>query len=43
MDATELTGDWDYRTLPPNVALGAGCFLERKESFKLFRSTRDLG
>lgn len=39
----ELTGDWDYRTLPPNVVVGAGCFLERKDSFKRFRSTREPG
>src|SRR5262245_26178291 len=39
----ELTGDWDYRTLPPNVVVGARCFLERKDSFKRFRSTREPG
>ena len=43
MDIDELTGSWDYRTLPPNVAAGAGCFLERKDSFKRFRSTRQPG
>jgi acetyltransferase-like isoleucine patch superfamily enzyme len=43
VDVNELTGDWDYRTLPPNVAVGAGCFLERKDSFKRFRSTRAPG
>jgi acetyltransferase-like isoleucine patch superfamily enzyme len=40
VDASELTGTWDYRTLPANVVLGAGCFLERKASFDRFRSTR---
>ncbi|HJZ58103.1 MAG TPA: acyltransferase [Gemmataceae bacterium] len=40
---SELTGNWDYRTLPPNVVVGEGCFLERKDSFKRFRSTREPG
>ncbi len=39
----ELTGDWDYSTLPPNVRIGEGCYLERKESFARFRSVRDPG
>lgn len=39
----EITGDWDYRTLPANVKLGPGCFIERKESFRRFRSRRDPG
>ena len=38
-----LTGDWDYSTLPPNVRLGRDCFLERKDSFELYRSTRETG
>lgn len=38
-----ITGRWDYRTLPGNVRLGAGCFLERRESFRRFRSTRADG
>lgn len=40
---SELVGTWDYRTLPANVVLGAGCFLERKSSFDRFRSTRTPG
>lgn len=39
----ELTGDWDYTTLPKNIRLGEGCWLERKGSFVRFRSTRDPG
>jgi len=39
----EITGEWDYRTLPPNVKVGQGCLLERKDSFASFRSTRDPG
>ena len=38
-----ITGGWDHATLPTNIRVGADCFLERKESFKLFRSTRDPG
>ena len=43
MDLNEITGNWDYSTLPANVTLGARCFIERKESFKRFRSTRHPG
>ena len=39
----EIIGDWDYSTLPPNVALGRHCFIERKESFARFRSTQQPG
>jgi len=38
-----MTGEWDYSLLPKNVQLGAGCYLERKESFKRFRSAREPG
>lgn len=43
MDIREITGTWDYASLPRNVELGAGCFIERKESFRRFRSTREPG
>jgi acetyltransferase-like isoleucine patch superfamily enzyme len=43
VDARAWTGDWDYRELPPNVVVGAGCYLERKASFDRFRSTREPG
>jgi acetyltransferase-like isoleucine patch superfamily enzyme len=43
MSIAQITGRWDYRTLPANVRLGEGCFLERKDSFKRYRSTRDPG
>ena len=36
MDVAEITGAWDYATLPANVSVGRGCFLERKESFRRF-------
>ena len=43
MNVDEFTGAWDYGTLPPNVRLGPGCFLERRASFARFRSARDPG
>lgn len=43
MDIGEITGDWDYRSLPPNVRIGAGCFIERKASFARFRSEQPIG
>ena len=46
MDENELraiTGAWDHATLPKNVRVGSRCLLERKDSFALFRSTRDPG
>src|SRR5690242_12128496 len=43
MDVAEITGAWNYSTLPANVRLGAGCFLERKDSFRRFRSSCDPG
>jgi acetyltransferase-like isoleucine patch superfamily enzyme len=43
MDAADVTGDWDYRTLPANVRIGEGCYLERRGSFGRFRSSRDPG
>ncbi|HMP81816.1 MAG TPA: acyltransferase [Verrucomicrobiota bacterium] len=38
-----ITGGWDYAALPKNVRVGADCFLERRDSFKRFRSTREPG
>jgi acetyltransferase-like isoleucine patch superfamily enzyme len=43
VDESALVGTWDYATLPTNVVLGAGCFLERQASFNRFRSTREPG
>ena len=43
MDSKEITGHWDYGSLPANVQLGTGCFIERKDSFRRFRSTRQPG
>lgn len=43
MSIEEITGTWDYLTLPPNIRVGKDCFLERKESFSRFRSTQKTG
>ena len=39
----DITGGWDHACLPHNVHVGEGCWLERKDSFKRFRSTREPG
>lgn len=39
----DILGRWDYTTLGPTVRIGKGCFLERKDSFSTYRSTRDPG
>jgi acetyltransferase-like isoleucine patch superfamily enzyme len=38
-----ITGGWDHAALPKNIRVGADCFLERRDSFKRFRSTREPG
>lgn len=38
-----IEGNWDYSTLPANVRVGPGCWIERKQSFDRYRSTRDPG
>ena len=43
MSFEAITGAWDYAALPPNVHIGKGCFLERKDSFERFRSARNPG
>ena len=42
-DVRTVTGEWDYGTLPANVRLGRGCWIERPQSFERFRSTVDPG
>src|SRR5215469_2669304 len=39
----EITGTWDYSSIPANVRLGRDCYIERKQSFASFRSQRDPG
>lgn len=43
MDIKDITGDWDYRTLPKNIVVGKDCWLERKDSFGRFRSLKEPG
>ena len=43
MEISEITGNWDYSTLPKNIIIGKGCWFERKESFARFRSVRTPG
>lgn len=43
MDPSELDGSWDYSTLPPNVRLGEGCFLQSPKSFRRYWSEEDPG
>lgn len=42
-DVGDITGAWDYGSLPANVRIGAGCYIERRDAFERFRSTRDPG
>lgn len=42
-DIADVTGRWDYSTLPTNVELGEGCYLERSDAFARYRSTRNPG
>ena len=39
----ELTGNWDYATLPATIALGEGCWVERRDCFKACRTTQRPG
>ena len=43
MDIKDITGDWDYRTLPKNIQIGKDCWFERKDSFGRFRSVQEQG
>ena len=38
-----ITGGWENASLPKNIRVGADCFLERRDSFKRFRSAREPG
>jgi acetyltransferase-like isoleucine patch superfamily enzyme len=42
-DFEALTGGWARETLPRNIRVGVECHLERRDSFKRFRSTREPG
>ena len=36
-----ITGTWDYDTLPPNIRLGADCWIEAEHCFRRCRSQQD--
>lgn len=42
-DKRLVTGEWDYQSLPDNVAIGDDCWLERQDSFARFRSVQQPG
>ncbi len=42
-DIREMNGSWDHGVLPANVRLGRNCFIERRDAFDHFRSTREIG
>jgi UDP-3-O-[3-hydroxymyristoyl] glucosamine N-acyltransferase len=42
-DVRQVTGEWDYGTLPANVHIGRDCWIERPQSFERFRSARSPG
>jgi acetyltransferase-like isoleucine patch superfamily enzyme len=41
--ASDYDGTWDLATLPDNIRIGAGCWIESRDSFARFRTTRDPG
>ena len=42
-EVSAYTGGWDHADLPANVRVGRDCFIERREAFVRFFSTRDPG
>lgn len=38
-----ITGRWNYTELPANVKIGTDCYLERRDSFKRYRSSQSVG
>jgi acetyltransferase-like isoleucine patch superfamily enzyme len=42
-DDRNITGEWDYRSLPSNVRIGSDCWIERQDSFSRFRSEQQPG
>jgi acetyltransferase-like isoleucine patch superfamily enzyme len=43
VDERDITGQWNYATLPATVSIGRDCWLERRDSFSRYRSEQDLG
>lgn len=42
-EVKKITGAWDYGSLPSTITIGNDCYLERKESFRRYRSKREPG
>ena len=42
-DLNDVTGEWDYSSLPTNVRVGDECFIERRDSFARYRSEQPIG
>lgn len=42
-NVNEITGNWDYGSLPSNVQCGSDCWFENKECFGRYRSVREPG
>jgi len=42
-DERDITGEWDYGSLPTNVRVGEHCWIERRDSFARFRSAKSPG
>jgi len=42
-DERDITGEWDYSSLPTNIRVGENCWIERRDSFARFRSTQEPG
>jgi acetyltransferase-like isoleucine patch superfamily enzyme len=42
-DAKDVTGDWDYGSLPASISFGKDCWFERKDSFARYRSEAPTG
>lgn len=42
-DPGPVTGNWDYASLPANIRVGDGCWIERRDSFGHFRSQKNPG
>jgi acetyltransferase-like isoleucine patch superfamily enzyme len=43
IEIRDLTGEWDYATLPDSIRIGEDCYLEHRGSFERMRSLRNPG
>src|SRR5262245_42954659 len=42
-ERAEITGNWDYASLPANIRVGRDCWFERRDCFGSFRSQKNPG